>query len=110
MLPPQPQFSLPTPQNVTGHGSSRPLARRRAAIGLSPDIVRYSSHSAISRTEPLPSLPAIYGSHRDSGVDNCSHKSRNSCVPTWLFSVTPPQWTLTMLGRRARGPMPSVQW
>ena len=31
-------------------------------------------------------------------------------MPKWLFSVTPPQWVLTMVGRCSRGPMPSFQW
>ena len=39
-----------------------------------------------------------------------AHRSRNSCVPQWLFSVVPPQCTLTIDGRFSRGPMPSIQW
>jgi hypothetical protein len=31
-------------------------------------------------------------------------------VPKWLFSVTPPQWVFTIMGRCALGPMPSIQW
>ena len=34
----------------------------------------------------------------------------NSCVPKWLFSVTMPQWVLTMDGRSSGGAMPSFQW
>ena len=31
-------------------------------------------------------------------------------MPKWLFSVTPPQCVLIMVGRFSRGPMPSIQW
>ena len=34
----------------------------------------------------------------------------NSCVPKWLFSVTPPQVVLIMDGRLVGVPMPSIQW
>src|SRR5690554_2752305 len=105
MLPPQPQFSFPIPQNFTFHGSSRPFFRLRLAIGLSPSKVMYSIHLDISSTVPLPTFPLIKGS-----VPNCSHRSRNSCVPKLLSSTTPPQWVLIILGRSSRGPMPSIQW
>ena len=105
MLPPQPQFSLPTPQYLTFQGSSRPFCRRQSAIGLIPSNVKYSTHCCISWTVPLPTLPQMYGSQ-----PSCSHRSRNSCVPKWLFSVTPPQCVLIIVGRLVRGPMPSFQW
>ena len=63
MLPPQPQFSLPTPQKRTFHGSRRPFARRSSAIESSASEVRYSTHCRISRTLPEPMLPQMYGSH-----------------------------------------------
>ncbi len=105
MLPPQPQFSLPTPQKRTFHGSARPFARRSSAIESSPSEVRYSTHCCISRTLPEPTLPQMYGSH-----PSWSHRSMNSWVPKWLVSMTPPQWVLMFLGRCSRGPMPSIQW
>ena len=55
MVPPQPQLSLPTPQNVTRHGSARPLLRRSSAIGLEPSKVSYSTHCCLPC---MPSLPA----------------------------------------------------
>jgi hypothetical protein len=58
MLPPQPHDSLPTPKNGTCHGASRPFARRSSASVERESEVRYSSHSAISRAEPEPKLPA----------------------------------------------------
>src|SRR4051812_25015303 len=100
MLPPQPQLSLPTPQNFTFHGSSRPFLRRRSAIGLLPGWFTYSHHSCISCTLPLPTLPTMNGSAPSFAVS-----SRNSCVPTPLSSVTPPQLLFTRLGRCDRGPM-----
>ena len=48
MLPPQPQFSLPTPKYVIFHGFSRPFLRRRLASSLSPSKVMYSIQSRIS--------------------------------------------------------------
>jgi hypothetical protein len=104
MLPPQPQFSLPTAKYFRCQASARPLARRREDIGLWPAIVMYSSHSAISRTVPDPTLPHTYGSQ-----PSCAHRSKNSCVPHALFSVVPPQCTLTIDGRFSCGPMPSIQ-
>src|SRR6516162_784649 len=104
MLPPQPQLSLPTPKYVSFHGFSRPLERRRFAIGESASDVMYSTHCAISCTEPLPRFPQTYGS-----APSCSQKSKNSCVPNAFDSFTPPQWLLVMLGRLSRGPMPSIQ-
>src|SRR5512146_732960 len=105
MRPPQPQFSLPTPKYLSLHGSARPFLRRRSAIGLVPSKVIYSTHWDISCTVPLPTLPQTYGSH-----SNCAQRSINSCVPKWLFSVTPPQWVLTIVGRFSYEPMPSIQW
>src|SRR5215212_4463276 len=102
MLPPHPQLSLPTPQKRTFHGAARPFALRRSAIGLGPGWFTYSHHSHISRTVPLPTLPTMNGS-----APNRSVSSRNSCVPTPLSSVTPPQLLLTIVGRLSRGPMPS---
>src|SRR5690606_10566866 len=57
MLPPQPHISLPMPKNGTFHGLSRPLARRSSASDEPFSWVMYSTHSAISRGEPLPVLP-----------------------------------------------------
>ena len=105
MLPPQPQFSLPTPKYLTRQGFSRPLARRRFAISLSPSNVMYSTQSCISLTVPEPTLPATYASQ-----PSCSHRSRNSCVPKAFVSVTMPQCVLIIAGRLSRGPMPSIQW
>jgi hypothetical protein len=47
------------PQNFTRQGSSRPLALRSLAMGLSPSRVRYSTHSLISCTVPEPTLPLM---------------------------------------------------
>src|SRR5512140_2563632 len=105
MTPPQPHTSLPTPQNFTFQGFSRPFFFRNSVIGLSPTEVRYCTQSDISFTVPLPILPQITGSH-----PSCSQRSMNSCVPKLLSSVTPPQFVLTIFGRAARGPMPSRQW
>src|SRR5215208_2186956 len=99
MLPPHPQLSLLTPQKRTFHGAARPLRRRRSAIGLGPGWFTYSHHSHISRTVPLPTLPTTNGC-----VPRRSASARNSCVPTPLSSVTPPQLLLTTVGRSARGP------
>ena len=104
MRPPQPQFSLPTPKYLSFHGSPRPFARRRSPIGLLPSKVTYSTHCDISCTVPLPTLPQMYGSH-----SNCSQRSMNSWVPKALFSTTPPQCVLIMVGRFSCGPMPSIQ-
>jgi hypothetical protein len=93
MLPPQPQLSLPTPKNGKRHGVSRPFARRRSVIGERPGKVMYSTHSRISFTLPDPTLPQMYGS-----APIISHRSKNSCVPKWLFSVTLPQCVLTISG------------
>ena len=104
-FPPQPHASLPRPQNGTRHGSSRPFARRSAAIGESSARVRYSTHSLISRTVPEPMFADTYGSAPSS-----SHRSMNSCVPNALSSTTSPQCEFTIRGRASRGPMPSRQW
>jgi len=104
MLPPQPQFSLPTPQYLMRHGFSRPFSLRQFAIGDSPSNVMYSTHSDISCTVPLPTLPLMYGSQPSS-----SHSIKNSCVPKWLFSMTPPQCVFTIRFRFPRGPTPSFQ-
>src|ERR1039458_5161458 len=101
MLPPQPQLSLPTAQNGTFHGLSRPFCRRKLAIGESAALVRYSTHCIISCTEPLPTLPQMHGSEA-----TCSQKVLNSWVPKWLFSTTPPQVVLMMAGRLSCGPTP----
>src|SRR6266567_2272632 len=105
MLPPHPQLSLPIPQKRTFHASCRPFLRRRSDIGLEPGWFTYSHHSCISCTVPLPTLPTMNGS-----VPSFWVSSRNSCVPTPLSSVTPPQLLFTTLGRLAFGPMPSFQW
>src|ERR671920_2069793 len=105
MLPPHPQLSLPTPQKRTFHGFCLPLRRRQSAIGPAPGWFTYSHHSCISCTVPLPTLPTMNGS-----APSLSVSSRNSCVPTPLSSVTPPQLLLTTVGRFSRGPMPSFQW
>src|SRR4030095_562704 len=99
MLPPQPQDSLPTPQKRTFHDESRPFLRRRSAIGLLPGWFTYSHQSCISCTVPLPTLPT-----RNGSAPNAAVSARNSCVPTPLSSVTPPQVLLTMVGRSPRGP------
>src|SRR5487761_2762089 len=91
MFPPQPQLSLPTPKYGSFHGCSRPFLRRRLDMGDWASEVTYSTHSIISCTVPLPTLPQKYGSQ-----PSCAHRSRNSCVPKWLFSTTPPQWVLIM--------------
>ena len=93
MLPPQPQFSLPTPKYLIFHGLSRPFLRRRLASSLSPSKVMYSIQSRISSGVPLPTLPAMYGSQPIS-----SQRSRNSCVPKALVSTTWPQCMLSGVG------------
>ena len=50
MLPPQPQASLPTPQNFTFQGFCRPFCRRSFDIGLSPLKFTYCTQSASSCT------------------------------------------------------------
>ena len=65
----------------------------------------YSTQADISCTVPLPMLPQMYGSQ-----PTCSQRSKNSCVPNWLGSFTPPQLVLTIGTRLSRGPTPSVQW
>src|SRR5690625_3144369 len=105
MFPPQPQFSLPTPKYFNFHGSSCPFSLRQFAIGDSPSKVIYSTHSDISWTVPLPTLPLMYGS-----APNISQNIMNSWVPKWLFSTTPPQCVFTIRLRCSRGPTPSFQW
>ena len=56
MLPPQPQVSLPIAKYFTFHGLSRPFLRRSCASVESVSEVMYSSHSAISRGVPVPTL------------------------------------------------------
>ena len=104
MLPPQPQFSLPTPKYLSAHGASCPFARRRSAIGETSGLVMYSTQSCISRTVPLPRLPLTYGSQ-----PSCRHSSKNSCAPKELSSTTPPQWELIIFTRDESGPTPSRQ-
>src|SRR5215218_3458414 len=104
MLPPQPQASLPTPQNFTFQGLSRPFSRLRPDIGLSPLKFTYCAQSASSCTVPLPTLPARYGS-----VPSSSHIFKKSCVPKLLSSVMPPHHTFTIFGRLLLSPMPSFQ-
>ena len=65
MFPPHPQLSLPTPKYFSFHGLSRPFARRSFASVESPSAVMYSTHSIISCTVPLPTLPQMYGSAPD---------------------------------------------
>ena len=57
MLPPQPQFSLPTPKYFRRQGCSWPLRLRSSLMGERPPKVMYSTHSLISCTVPLPRLP-----------------------------------------------------
>ena len=87
------------------HGSCRPFARRWLASGESAALVMYSTQADISCTVPLPRLPQRYGSQ-----PTCSQRSKNSCVPNWLVSCTPPQVVLIIGTRLSRGPTPSVQW
>ena len=93
------------PQNGTRHGCSRPFALRRRAIGLSPSRVRYSTHSLISCTVPLPTLPLTYGSAPSS-----SHKRHElvGAEVVVLLDVAPVR--VDHRGRSALGPMPSRQW
>src|SRR5436305_11860583 len=104
MLPPQPQASLPTPQNFTRQALSRPFSRRSFDIGLSPSKFAYCTQSDTSCTVPLPTLADKYGS-----APNSSHIFKKSCVPKELSSVTPPHHTFTIFGRFALSPMPSFQ-
>src|SRR5690554_6067901 len=86
MFPPHPQFSLPTPKYLSFQGFSLPCSFLNSAIGDCPSKVMYSIQSFISCTVPLPTFPHIYGSQ-----PTMLQKSRNSAVPKWLFSITPPQ-------------------
>jgi len=58
-LPLEMRGLMPTPKYRTFQGFSRPFWRRRLAIGESASDVRYSTHSIISCTEPLPTFPLI---------------------------------------------------
>src|SRR5881398_3362712 len=98
MLPPQPQLSLPTPQRRTLHGVAWPFCFRSVVIGLIPSKLTYSHHSAISRGVPLPTLPTMNGA-----APRRSTRSKYSCVPKLLSSVTSPHMVLTMVGGRHRG-------
>src|SRR5881398_3254085 len=104
MLPPQPQLSLPTPQRRTLHGVAWPFFFRRVVIGLVPSKLTYSHHSAISRGVPLPTLPTMNGA-----APSRSTKSKYSCVPKLLSSVTLPHMVLTIVGRLSGAPIPSFQ-
>src|SRR5450759_562160 len=104
MFPPHPQFSLPIAKYFTFHGSFLPFSFRRLVIGLTEFDVRYSTHSAISLTEPDPTFPFTYASQPSSSVSFI-----NSCVPNELSSVTLPQLVFTMEALFSFGPMPSFQ-
>src|SRR2546430_11178263 len=104
MLPPQPQLSLPTPQNRTFQGAFRLLFRRRSVIGLVPSKFTYSHQSAISCAVPLPTLPTINGS-----APTRSTSSKYSGVPKLLSSLTLPHMVFTIVGRPSRAPSPCFQ-
>ncbi len=61
------------------HASSWPFSLRRSAIGEMPSIVMYSTHSDISCTVPLPTLPLTYASHSSCLINSKIHGSRNDC-------------------------------
>jgi hypothetical protein len=61
-LPPQPQFSLPTPQSLTPKGWGAPFAARSRPSVVGRPVLQYSSQSHSSCGVPLPTLPARYGS------------------------------------------------
>src|SRR5207248_9419307 len=94
-----------TPHRRTLQGVARPFFFRSVVIGLVPSKLTYSHHSAISRGVPLPTLPTMKGA-----APSRSTRSRYSCVPKLLSSVTLPHMVLTMVGRCSGGPMPSCQW
>src|SRR2546430_17245878 len=105
MLPPQPQLSLPTPQNRTFQGAFRLLFRRRSVIGLVPSKFTYSHHSAISCGVPLPTLPTMNGA-----APSRSTSSKYSCVPNLLSSVTLPHMGFPIVGRLSGALFPSFHW
>src|ERR1019366_8701727 len=104
MYPPQPQLSLPTPHNETLYGASCPFFRRISVSVLLPLKFKYSIQFSISCGVPVPTFPAIYGSH-----PNSLHNFKNSSVPKLLSSVTMPQVVFTRCGLLLSSPIPSLQ-
>ena len=84
------------------------LARGRSGAAGWPS----ASRRRRSCTRPTPSSPAACRCRRCRGCTArrraARTRSRNSCVPKWLFSTTPPQCVLIIVGRFSRGPMPSL--
>jgi len=66
----------------------------------------YSIQSRISATDPLMVLTLSQAS-----APTVSQSCRNSSVPKpWSSSSKVPKFSLKVVGRCSRGPMPSRQW
>ena len=87
-----------------GSTVSRPLAARRAPMGVSAGALQYSIHRRASSAVPSPAFTQTIGSAPVS-----SHRRSHSSVPTWLHSMLPNHAGFGRTGRSSAEPTPSSQ-